>query len=117
MNIDNIVQWCDKHTQLATLLKNNFDTFISQEIPSVNESVTDIRIVHANTSCVTSLLDKYMFILAMISPTSIYNLIVDKIANLKQVANNYIALKYSNNTQMQYILDSLDDKFIHQYLK
>ncbi len=117
MSIDNIVTWCDKHIHLVSLLKCNFKTFISTEVPHVEANFNEIQNVEANTTCVTKLLDKYLFILAMMAPTSIYNLMVEKINSLKVVVNNYISMKNNNDTQLQYIMSRLDDRFINQYLK
>ncbi len=117
MGSDNIIKWCDKHTYLVSLLKKNFDDFLKNEVPNTNLKFEDIRTIQSNNTCVTKLLDKYLFILAMMSPTSIYNLLTDKICKLRTTMDNLVGVRHNNNNQIEYILGRFDDRFIHQYLK
>ncbi len=117
MSTGNIIKWCDKHTYLVGLLKQNLDTFLKHEIPKSNLNYEEIKTVESNNVCVAKLMDKYLFILAMMSPTSIYNLLTDKIAQLRVTVNNLVGLRKSNNDQVYYMLDLFDDRFIQQYLR
>lgn len=117
MSTDNIIKWCDKHTNLVRLLKHNFEIFLKNEIPSTELRFEDIRTIQSNNTCVVKLLDKYLFIIAMMSPTSIYNLLSYKICKLQTTMNNLMGLRKNNNDQLEYMVNMLDDRFIHQYLR
>lgn len=117
MSTGNIIKWCDKHTYLVELLKQNLEIFLANEIPKSNLNFDEIKSVESNNVCVSKLMDKYLFILAMMSPSSIYNLLTDKIGKLRVTMNNLLGLKKNNNDQVCYMLDMLDDRFIQLYLK
>lgn len=117
MSTHNIIDWCDKYIYLVNLLKQNYDSFMKNEVDNIDINYEDLRTVEANTVCISRLIDKYMFIIAMMSPSHIYDLFCTKINLLRNSMVNVHQMQLNNNNQVEDIVSRLSTNFIHQHLK
>jgi hypothetical protein len=90
---------------------------MKNEIPDIELNYEELECIEANNQCVSKLLDKYLFILSMLSPTSIYNLIKTKIELLKKSLCNLNQVQQFNHNHLEYIIENLDHKFIDLHLR
>lgn len=112
MDTNNIIKWCDKYLYMLNTLKSNYNEFVAHEIPHMESNYDDISKIESNVVCVNKIIDKYFFILGMISPSSIYNLIEDKIFDLKNCIHNLVNIKHYNDHQLNNIVNKIDPKLI-----